>query len=148
MVAPADPHSFVMDRTLEQEEYSKNIYVIRSKLAQLKPTYNGHYEYHVGSFIVHIYLYDIQDTPSTEKSAILAQETVNIVLNETTKSGITSSISIRDDSRFKTYEPIQYNVIQSPGGKLNLSNGDRMPILHLCELIRYLHRLSNLTAFM
>lgn len=144
-----NPQFFVMDTTLDQEEYAKNIYVIRRKLAELKSIRgNGHYEYPVGRFVVHIYLYDIQDTPSVEKSAILAQEKVSIVLNETTKSGVTSSVSIRDDSRFKNYEPIQYNVIQSPGGKINLSNGDNMPILHLCELIRYLHRLSNLTAFM
>ncbi len=149
MRAGNGPHFFAMDKIFDQEEYAKNIYVIRHKLASLKSIRgNGHYEYPVGSFIVHIYLYDIQDTPSVEKSAILAQEKVSIVLNETTKSGITSSISIRDDSRFKNYEPIQYNVIESPNGRINLSNGDNIPILHLCELIRYLHRLSNLTAFM
>jgi hypothetical protein len=142
------PDSFIhMDNTLDQEEYAKNIYVIRHKLAELKPSH-GRYEYSVGRFTVHMYTYDMQDVPSEPANNILRYQTVNVVLNETTVSGITSSVSIRDDSRFKNYEPIQYNVIKTPTGCVNISNGDSMPMLHLCELIRYLHRLSNLTAFM
>ena len=136
-----------MDKTLEQEEFAKNIYVIRHKLAELKPSH-GRYEYTVGRFTVSMYTYDMQDTPQAPADNILKYKTVNVVVNETTVGGATSSVSIRDDSRFKNYEPIQYNVVKTPTGCVNISNGDAMPILHLCELIRYLHRLSNLTAFM
>lgn len=137
-----------MDTTLDQEEYAKNIYVIRHKLADLKPINNSRWEYPVGRFNVVMYPYQIQDTPHHQYDNIIKHEKLSVVINETTKSGSTSSISLRDDPRFKNYEPIQYNVFESPLGKINLSNGDNMPILHLCELIRYLHRLSNLTAFM
>lgn len=146
MVCTSRLSSFVMG-TFEDDN-PKNIYVIRHKLAALKPV-RGHWQYPVGNYTVHIYSYAMQDVPnSVEEDNILACKAVNVVLNVTTKSGITSSISLRDDPLFKSYEPIQYNVIESPGGKINLSNGDNMPIAHLCELIRYLHRLSNLKAFM
>jgi hypothetical protein len=138
-----------MDNILDQEEYAKNIYVIRHKLAELMKSPNqSHYSYRVGRFALSIFTYKIQDEPPVEPDSILRHKTVSIVLNETTVSGATSSVSIRDDSRFKNYEPIQYNIIKTPSGCVNISNGDAMPILHLCELIRYLHRLSNLTAFM
>lgn len=133
-----------------EDDNPKNIYVIRHKLAALKPVRNkGHYEYHVGTYTVHMYTYEIQDVPTREEDNLLKYEKLHVVLNQTSKSGVTSSISLRDDPLFKNYEPIQYNAITTPtGGVINLSNGENMPIGHLCELIRYLHRLSNLTAFM
>ncbi len=131
-----------------EDDNPKNIYVIRRKLAALKPN-RGHYEYPVGNYTVHIYTYATQDVPTGEESDLLKHEKLHVVLNETSKSGVTDSISLRDDPLFKDYEPIQYHVITTPtGGKINLSNGEDMPIGHLCELIRYLHRLSNLKAFM
>lgn len=130
-----------------EDDNPKNIYVIRRKLAALKPV-RGHYEYYVGGYTVHIYTYAIQDVPDDHEINLLDYQTLNVVLNETTKSGVTSSISLRDDPQFKNYEPIQYNRIETPNGIINLSNGENMPITQLCELIRYLHRLSNLKAFM
>jgi hypothetical protein len=132
-----------------EDDNPKNLYVIRRKLAELRPVRgNGRYEYPVGRYTVHIYVFGIQDTPPSQPSNILAYDKIGVVLNETDKEGRTSSISLREDPLFKNYEPIQYNVIETPNGKINLSNGDDMPILQLCELIRYLHRLTNLTAFM
>jgi hypothetical protein len=138
-----------MDNTLDKEEYAKNIYVIRHKLALLKPCAGrgDRWEYRVGNFNVVMFAYDIGDVPP-HMDSILRFKEVDVILNEYSKNDTVSSVSLRDDPRFKSYEPIQYNVIESPNGKINISNGDKMPILHLCELIRYLHRLSNLTAFM
>jgi hypothetical protein len=137
-----------MDDVFSKEENQKNIYVIRHKLAALKPEGGRYYQYHVGNYTLHIYTYAIQDVPVREETNLLKYEKVSVVLNETTKSGVTSNISLRDDPQFKNYEPIQYDIIETPNGKINLSNGDNMPIGYLCELIRYLHRLSNLTAFL
>jgi hypothetical protein len=132
-----------------EDDHPKNIYVIRRKLAGLqKVPGRSHYEMDIGNFTVVIYTYQILDTPPPEPDSIVMHKEVSVVLNERTKAGITSSVSLRDDTRFKTYEPIQYNVITTPSGSINLSDGQNMPITHLCELIRYLHRLSNLTAFM
>lgn len=132
--------------TMEDED-PKNIDVIRRKLAALKVE-RGHYMYHVGGYTLHMYIHEIQDVPPEGEMNLGYADRINVVLNETTKSGVTSSISLRDDPLFKNYEPIQYNLIQTPNGKINLSNGDSMPIHHVCELIRYLHRLSGLKAFM
>lgn len=139
-----------MDNTLEKEENAKNIYVIRHKLGGLKPVAgrSDRWEYAVGNFIVVMYCYDIQETPPSQIDNPLKHTHLDVILNEYKKDGTGNKVSLRDDPRFKNYEPIQYNVIESPGGRLNLSNGDKMPVPHLCELIRYLHRLSNLTAFM
>jgi hypothetical protein len=139
-----------MDFTLDKDENAKNIYVIRHKLGNLKPCQGntGRWEYGVKPFNVVIFAYGAGDTPPSQADNLLRFEKVDVVLNEFTKDGTASSVRLNDDPRFKDYEPIQYNVIETPSGRINLSNGDKMPILHLCELIRYLHRLSNLTAFM
>jgi hypothetical protein len=137
-----------MDNTLDQEEYAKNIYVIKHKLSELKPINGSRWEYSVGNFTVHMYPYEIGDVPRSQMNSPVRHDKLSVVVNEKTKAGSVSSICLRDDSRFKNYEPIQYDVIETPSGKINVSNGDNMPILQLCELIRYLHRLSNLTAFM
>jgi hypothetical protein len=137
-----------MDDPFNQEEFFKNIYVIRHKLSMLKPVNYSHWEYGVGVFKIYIYPYLIQDDQYVKLDNPLRHDKLSVILNETNKFGNTSSISLRDDPRFNTYEPIQYYTIDTPNGKINLSNGDNMPLTHLCELIRYLHRLSNLTAFM
>lgn len=60
-----------------------------------------------------------------------------------------SYIYLNRDLRFKDHKPIQYDVIETPtGGAINQSDGKKMPLLPLMELIRLLHRLSNLTAFL
>jgi hypothetical protein len=132
-----------------EDDNPKNLYVIRRKLAELRPIRgSGRYEYPVGRYTVHIYVMGIQDTPPDQPGNLMTYDKLGVVLNETDKSGKTSSINLREDPLFKNYEPIQYNVIETPNGKINLSNGDGMPLLHLCELIKYLYRLTNLTAFM
>lgn len=131
-----------------EDDNPKNIYVIKRKLADLKP-YGGHrWEMSIGNFTVVMFPYETGDVPPGQVDTPVRHEKLSVVLNERTKGGTTSSVSLRDDQRFKNYEPIQYNVIETPNGKINLSNGDNMPLLQLCELIRYLHRLSGLTAFM
>lgn len=132
--------------TLEDED-PKSLDVIRRKIATLKAE-RGHYMYRVGNYTLHMYIHGIQDVPPEGEMNLSHADRLNVVLNETTKSGITSSISLRDDPLFKNYEPIQYHVIETPNGKINLSTGDSMPITHVYELIRYLHRLSDLRAFM
>lgn len=146
-IVKQSPDFFIMDTTLDKEENSKNIYVIRRKLSTLKRSSRSHFEYKIGIFTLNIFTHNNSSEP-TDSPNLLDYEKVYVLLNETSKSGIVSTVSIRDDNRFKNYKPIQYNVIETPNGTINLSDGDNMPIVHLCELISYLHRLSNLTAFM
>lgn len=131
-----------------EDDNPKNIYVIKRKLADLKPIGNHRWEFVVGNFSIFIYPYETGDVPPGQIDTPVRHDKLNVILNEKTKTNVVSSVSLRDDPRFKNYEPIQYNVIETPNGKINLSNGDNMPLLQLCELIRYLYRLSNLTAFM
>lgn len=139
-----------MDDTLNKEENSKNIYVIRHKLGELKKMPGrDHYEWQIGPFVVKIFTAKHGD-PSPD--FITRCEKVNVQLYERSKKDdqtLEYTIHLNDDSRFKNYKPIMYNTYQSPtGNTINFGDGRDMPLLHLCKLIRYLHRLANLTAFM
>lgn len=140
-----------MEDIFDNEDNAKNIYVIRHKLAQLKRKPRAHFEYRVGCFALYIYTSDEYNNDQDTNDSLLSYEKVHIVLNEISKrNNATSSILLMEDDRFKDYEPIMYNIWRNPmdGSIINLSDGRSMPILQLCELIRLLHRLDNLTAFM
>lgn len=129
-------------------DYVRSSYVIRRKLAELK--FNGsHYRYFVGNFEVKIFPHEIQDVRPQEKLAdnLMKYKTVDVTLWEENKRNERQIVRLLNDSRFCNYEPIQYNVINTPNAKINSSNGDNMPIFYLCELIKYLHKLSKLSAF-
>lgn len=57
-------------------------------------------------------------------------------------------LDLREVEPFKSNQDLWYKTFRSPNGLINLGNGDDMPVTQLCELIRFLHRLSNLSAFM
>lgn len=147
-----------MDDTLNKEENQKNIYVIKHKLAELPKKFD-HWQMHIGDFRV------IMQVPRDEyhpdnlvklpsgkprTDSIVHYEKLDVGVYETSKAtGQESMIDLLNDSRFKNYKPIEYNFIDTPtGGHINLGNGTDMPLIKVCELIRYLHRLSNLTAFL
>lgn len=147
-----------MEDVFDQEENAKNIYVIKHKLGGLTrgPTEN-HFEWQIGHFLVKIYPQEIQVPGSSylylpprqgkaapKPDCILRYEQVDVHIDESSPNAPPSYAYLNTDPRFKDFKPIQYNVY----GGINLSDGKKMPILHLCELIRYLYRLSNLTAFL
>jgi hypothetical protein len=140
-----------MDDPLNKEENSKNIYVIRHKLSELKKiTGRSYYEWRIGPFVVRIFnRADEHNIPY-----ITQCEMVDVEIREASRRDdqevLDNVISLKEDSRFKNYKPIQYNTWKNPddGHIINFSDGDNIPISYLCELIRYLHRLANLTAFM
>ncbi len=136
-----------MDLILDLEENQKNIYVIKRKLTVLKPIQVGHYEYDVGYFTV-----KIRTRYGDSYSSLINYPTVDVDVFECVgdKSDINNYkiVSLLSDRRFKDYAPIMYKVFDGPNGTVNLSDGRDMPILQLCELIRYLYRLTNLTAFL
>lgn len=135
---------------MEEELDPKNLHVIRQKLASLKKAPGqGHFEYYVGKFKINIWVDAIQEHTSPDDDNILLHATVNVDLHEVARDRtdrLYNWVYLSQDVRFKDYEPIKYNVIH---GRYTLpASGDKMPILQLCELIKYLYRLSNLTAFM
>jgi hypothetical protein len=117
----------------------KNLYVIKRRLADLKTLQYGGFEYHVGDFVVKIYTQPFKGMNTIDKNdCIVKHEKVNVLLNELNKrNGFYERVNLENDPRFSNYEPIKYDDW----------NGDNMPILQLCELIKYLHRLSKLTIF-
>lgn len=132
---------------LFEDEYPKNLYVIRRKLAKLrKPPGYGDWQYEVGNFRLSIL--PAFDEKDTETECLLDFEHVDISLTEGDKNGNRKFVTLRDDPRFKSYQPLMYDVINTPNGSINMSNGHNMPIPTLLELIKYLHRLSDLIAFM
>lgn len=72
--------------------------------------------------------YPIVDVTLSEKMRISAYPNEAYVI-----------INLEKDLRFKGYSPIKYKEFEG------LSNGQEMPIAHLCELIKYLYRLNKLS---
>ncbi len=133
------------------EDYShlvKNTYVIRQKLSALqKRMGDNHFEYWVGDkFRVNIYTRDIQDLGhKDEGDRITFHNKVDVNVYDIYKDndGMRRAdyIYLYRDSRFANYEPIKYK-------DYGWADGREMPVNTLCELIKYLHIISKLTAFL
>lgn len=143
------PHFFC---TMEDiNDNTKNLYVIKRRLAELKKRtgYND-YVYYVGNFIIYIFTNRIQEpTISCDPDdSIVKYKKLDITLQELSKKDVYRIVDLISDPRFAEYKPILYNYWEGPYGITNMGDGHDMPLNSLCELIKYLHRLSNLTAFM
>lgn len=131
-------------------ENTKNLYVVRRRLAELvKPPGSSCFHYYIGNFIIKIFTDRIQEHSNRgPEDRITHHDIVDINLVEIKRfkggNGATTEeyIDLEHDSRFKNYQPIKY------AEWAGYSQGREMPINHLCELVKYLHRLSNLSAFM
>lgn len=153
-----------MEDIFSKEENAKNIYVIKRKLSELRRVpAQVYYEYEVGSFVVRMY---VRNPSEPEYYRPLDLSNMNESLTSFDKMDVDLYQKVRDqgsdgqewtrlegiilqvDPRFKDYEPIRYDVFEHEYGTVNLSNGKQMPLIKVCELIRYLHRLSNLAAFL
>jgi len=64
---------------------------------------------------------------------------VFVNLSELSPAKVSYNIDVMNDSRFSSYEPINYED--------NGYYGVKMPILKLCELVKYLHRLEKIAVF-
>lgn len=124
-----------------------NVDSIKEYLSELKlPKSRGHFCYYVGFFILYIFPSTSEgNTIFTGEERITHHEKLDISLYES-KRGETdvyfALVDLEKDLRFINYQPIKYNKY------VGLSSGIDIPIIHLCELIKYLHRLCNLTSFM
>jgi hypothetical protein len=130
-------------------ENTKNLYVIKRRLAELKkrPGYND-FVYYVGRFALHMYTNSIQDPASLDPDdTVVKYDKLDVSLHEISKNGIDTIVGLSSDPRFREYRPIIYNFFESPNGLVNLGDGREMPLTYVCELVKYLHRLSKLTAF-
>lgn len=137
-----------------EDENPKNIYVIRRNLSNLK-RWEGEQGWqlpHIGNFRLKVQLTPEEYWVYKDKKddSLIAHERVDVYLYEVSKSSNTEQfIDLRTDPRFKNYEPIFYNILETPSGtQINQGDGRNMPQVQLYELIRLLIRLSNLTAFM
>ncbi len=129
-------------------KYVKNTYVIRRILSDVrkKPT-DPFFEYWVGDkFRVLMYPRDIQDLGHVDDKSMsivhCAQCDVNVYDTKRDENGIMQAtfINLDRDSRFANYQPIKYK-------QYGANDGIQMPINTLCELVKYLHTISKLTAF-
>lgn len=123
----------------------KNLYIIKRRLSNVKKNRHGYFEYFVGNNYV-VKIYPIEKFPIPPETVTL-HKTVNAYVYELERDKSDNSrwnenfIRIEQDPKFKNYKPIQY--AEFPWN----NDGTKMPILQLCELIKYLHRLANLTVF-
>jgi hypothetical protein len=128
-------------------EETRNIYVIKRRLAERrKQPFETHFTYYVRDFVVKIFTSRHKDyVDFGPDDSIVHHQVLDVNLYEEkrdTKGVKTESpINLERDSRFKGYAPIKYTAY--PG----YSNGQEMPLINLCELIKYLHRLSELAIF-
>lgn len=146
---------------LDKEEYQKNIYIIRRKLSTYRMLPGERdWIFNIGDFqlVVRLTTDDYwkitnhgNNLKALETARIIDLDKVNVDLYEGSKRdpSLRNYVYINRDPRFKNHIPIQYDVIQTPtGGRItHNSDGKDMPILHLCELIKHLYRLSNLAVF-
>jgi hypothetical protein len=129
-------------------ENTKNLYIVRRRLAErTKRPGVPYFEYFVGNFLVKINPNKIQEHKDFGPvDRITHHNVLQVSLYEEKRYDdnrvYDSYVDLEKDSRFKNYKPIKYHEISG------YSDGREMPINHLCELIIYLHRLSNLSAFM
>jgi hypothetical protein len=123
---------------------------IKQKLDQLQLVpFTNYFIWDADYFLIYIWPHRYSDTLVSGSKLLSTYSKVDIILYERTGIDSASYISLRTDPRFKDYEPIQYNVIYTPNGSiLTAADGNDIPINHLCELIRYIERLTNLVAFM
>ncbi len=137
------------------EDNPKNIYVIKHRLGELKKHPSDTcFHYYVGDFIVKIFTHQIQEV---NDAAIMAQsedcltkhDKVDVNLYEWQRRSKVSHetryetmLNMDQDPRFKDYAPIKHGAQY-----MRPETGVGMPLLNLCELIKYLHRLSNLAVF-
>jgi len=131
-------------------ENTRNTYIIRRRLAELrKKPGESNFDYWVDEkFRVLIYTRDIQDLgheDEDKRDSILNHDKVDVSVYDV-KIGLNGFLSTASyiyldrDSRFINYQPIQY--------RYGRCDGRQMPINILCELIKYLHIISKLAAFM
>lgn len=127
-----------------------NIYLIKRWLADLKRVNAwAPYIYNIGSFQLDIYTYNVGEAHPDMNDSIVKHDIISeVFLHEISKKDHSKSIRLTEDHRFTRYTPIMYNIWEGPNGKVNLSDGRQMPLITLCELVKYLYRLSNLTVFM
>lgn len=130
-----------------------NPYVIRRRLAELKHApHQNHYEYYVGRmFKVVIWTipmgsHDLPMDDNISKHSIL--ESVDLYEAAKTPDKLYNWVRMQDDTRFKHYEPIQYPMNPGTPYTIITCTGSKMPLAQCCELIRYLHKLEKLSAFL
>jgi len=130
-------------------ENTRNLYVIKRLLsARERRPGCSYWDYYVGDFVVKIHADRIQEhAPIIAGDRITNYATLDVNLHEMQWDSAKTHkyeqyVDLERDSRFKNHKPIKYKEYQG------YSNGQEMPLIHLCELIKYLYRLSNLTAFL
>jgi hypothetical protein len=144
-----------------EDENPKNIYVIMRKLATYSMAAGERdWIFEIGHFMLVVRLLSEDywkvtshgiDIAALRKIHITDFKGFEVLLYESSSRdpSLRNHVYLNQDPRFKDYQPIQYDVIETPtGGRINQSDGKKMPLLPLMELIRLLYRLSNLTAFL
>jgi hypothetical protein len=119
-----------------------NVYVIKRNLAILKRLDpEGHFEYSVGNFILKIFTHRVGSQPIDNKNdRVTFYDKVDVNLYEKI-NGLANYIKVFSDTRFSSCPAIHFE-----GSNFYDLNG--LPLINLCELIKFLCKISNLSAFL
>ena len=109
-------------------------------LESVKKEHISKFSLRIGHFDVDIFTFDIGDVDSLphQNELITFYDFVYIYVYESEFRKLTN---LETDYRFKDYKPIKYSDIPE------YSNGDKMPLSNLYELVKYLFRLNKISAF-
>lgn len=109
-------------------------------LESVKKSSNSKFEFKIGRFYIDIFSYDIGDVDlfPHQNEPITFHDFVYVYVYE---SKLKKLVNLETDYRFKDYKPIKYSDFSG------YSNGDRMPLSNLYELVKYLVRLNKISAF-
>ncbi len=124
-----------------------NTYIIRRRLAELKRApQQSHYEYYTDKFKLVIHTDRVQEHNDNPDDNIVHHAVLDVSVYEIYRKDPSARlwdwVHMYRDSRFMNYEPIKY------GERNTRCDGGSMPLDKLCELIKYLHKLDKLSAFM
>ena len=117
-----------------------SIEIIKRNLSKYSFDINGECVFRIGNFKLFILLNDYDFLIRDVKSPLLNHETFQVFIYEVI--GKKSKRLSNNHPIFLNYKPIQYE--NNPKFSDVFYN---MPLVQLCELIKYLHRLTKLSAF-
>lgn len=128
-----------------------NIYFIKQELSKLRRWGSAFEAYYIDhKFVVKIFCpldeYGVRSLSRLSHDHITQYEKIDVNVYDLFKDGSESYINLDTDPRFKDYTPIQHPT-NFAGNPVVIRTGIGMPIINLCELIKYLHRLSKISAF-
>lgn len=135
----------------ELEENLNNSYLVRRRLATIrKLPGDACYFLLIGDFVIRMYTNAEYSDPPNKELPLVSYERVTVEVWENSESdpkirsvGYRKQVQLWHDYRFAEY----YKELKYTNNEHNWKNGILMPLPVVCDLIKYVDRIVELTAF-